>query len=129
MSMGMAVCGGASLICDCGLTPSTLVVIRPRNFSGIGMAANIRDHWPLVNIWPFGLCRSLGNPAVAAATALTGVLTPMPCRPSTLLPWSFRRPKILLAGQIALDSQSQLLCSYGGVIRVMYPGQRREIFL
>lgn len=124
--MGMAVCSGASLVCNCGLAPSSLFVIRPRNYSGPGMAATVSDHWPLINIRPFGLCRSLGNPAVAAATAMTGVLTPMPCSPSTLLPWTVLGRKVLMAGQLALDSHSSLSCSFGGVIRIVYPGQIKE---
>lgn len=124
--MGKAVCSGATLLCDAGLTPSSLVVIRPRNRSGPGGVANIKDHWPLRNIWPFGLCRSLGNPAVAAATALNGVLTPMPCSPATPWPWTRHRPHVFFTRSLALDSNSRLLCSYGGVIRIMFPGQRRE---
>lgn len=124
--MGMAVCSGASLICSAGLTPSSLVVLRSQNLSGPGGAANIMDHWPLVHVWPFGLCRSLGNPAVAQATALNGVLTPMPCSPSTFLPWTQYQPHVLIGGRPALDSNSSLQCSHGGMIRITFPGQRRE---
>lgn len=124
--MGIAVCSGATLLCNYGLAPSRLVVLRPRNFSGRGLAANIMDHRPLIHVWPFGLCRSLGNPAVAAATAQTGVLTPMPCSPWTPLPWSRHRPNVLVHGKPALDSTSSLLCGYGGLIRIMFPGQWKE---
>lgn len=127
--MGIAVCSGASLICSAGLSPSSLVVIRPKNLSGPGGAATIMDHFPLINIWPFGLCRSLGNPAVAQATAVTGILTPMPCSPSTLLPWSRYRPHVLIGGRPALDSSSSLQCSHGGIIRITFPGQRLERLL
>lgn len=122
--MGKAVCSGATLLCSAGLTPSSLLVIRPRNLSGPGGAANIKDHWPLRNIGTFGLCRSMGNPAVAAATARNGFLTPMPCFPSTPWPWSRHRPHVLFGRSLALDSNSHLGCSYGGVIHIMFPGQR-----
>ena len=47
------------------------------------------DNQPIANIAPFGVCISLANPAVAAATAAAmGVLVPLPCMPVTPAPWA-----------------------------------------
>ncbi len=84
------VCMGATMQCSFGLAPSSLVVL-PTNkvFTDQVPDANIMDHVPMVNIMPFGMCMSLANPEVAAATAMAlGVLTPMPCIPNTrVAPW------------------------------------------
>ena len=80
---------GAMLQCAFGAAPSSLVVLPVNRVMGEGPpAANIMDHIPMVNIMPFGVCMSLANPTVAAATsAALGVLTPMPCIPNTPAPW------------------------------------------
>ncbi|MNP66866.1 hypothetical protein D3C76_1626270 [compost metagenome] len=88
-------------------------------------AANIMDYIPLVNIPTFGMCQSLANPTVAAATAAAmGVLTPMPCIPATAAPWiPGGAPTVLLGNMPALDSNSTLMCTWGGVIKIQMPGQ------
>jgi hypothetical protein len=81
----------------------------------------------MVNILPFGVCTSLANPTVAAATsAAMGVLTPMPCIPATAAPWVPGAPTVLLGNMPALDDTSKLMCTWGGVISVVYPGQVTE---
>jgi hypothetical protein len=82
------------------------------------------DSKPLMNVLPFGMCQSLANPMVAAATAAAmGVLTPMPCIPATAAPWVPGCPKVLIGNMPALTSDSKLMCSYGGVIQIVSPGQ------
>lgn len=122
--MGMQVCMGATTQCSFGLAPSTLMVL-PQNRTLTGPpAANIMDHKPMVNIVPFGMCSSLSNPTVAAATAgALGVLTPMPCVPATPAPWIPGSPTVLIAGMPALNNTSKLMCAYGGVIQIVLPGQ------
>jgi hypothetical protein len=91
-------------------------------------AANIGDHVPMLNIMPFALCRSLANPAVAAATAAAmGVLTPMPCVPVTPAPWRSGAPTVVLDNLPGLNDDSTLNCIWSGVIEVMDPGQAREL--
>jgi hypothetical protein len=86
--------------------------------------ANIMDHIPMVNIMPFGMCQSLANPMVAAATAAAlGVLTPMPCIPNTPAPWVPGAVTVLLGNQPALDNVSQLMCIWAGVITFTNPGE------
>lgn len=126
--MPLHVCSGATLQCSLGLAPSTLVVL-PTNqmLTGFMPAANILDNKPMVNIMPFGLCTSPANPTVAAATAAAmGVLTPMPCIPATVAPWAPGAATVILANMPALDDTSKLMCSYGGVISVIYAGQATE---
>ena len=82
------VTAGATMMCSFGLAPSTLGVLPPRPIVEGKPAATITDITPGVNIPPFGMCTSLVNPMVAAATAAAlGVLTPMPCVPTAVGPW------------------------------------------
>jgi hypothetical protein len=87
-------------------------------------AANIMDNLPLANIMPFGMCTTPSNPQVAAATAAAfGVLTPMPCIPVTTAPWAPGSPTVMIGKQPALNNSCQLLCAWGGMITVAFPGQ------
>jgi hypothetical protein len=124
IGMGQHVCMGATIQCSFGLAPSTLVVL-PLNGTLTGTpAANIMDHIPMVNISPFGMCSSMANPTVIAATAAAvGVLTPMPCVPMTVAPWVTGAPTVLLGNMPALGNTSKLMCSWGGVIQIVNPGQ------
>jgi hypothetical protein len=115
---------GASMMCSFGAAPSTLVVLPTNKVLATTPAANIMDHKPIVNIPPFGMCMSPSNPTVAAATAAAlGVLTPMPCVPATASPWIVGSPTILIGNMPTLDSNSKLMCSWGGVIQFVTPGQ------
>jgi hypothetical protein len=126
--MGVQVVMGAMLQCSFGVAPSSLVVLPANKVLGTTPLANIMDNVPLLNIPPFGMCQSLANPMVAAATAAAlGVLTPMPCIPATAAPWVPGCPKVLVGNMPALESNSKLMCSYGGVIQVVTPGQFKVI--
>jgi hypothetical protein len=88
-------------------------------------AATIMDHVSMKNIMPFGMCTTLSNPQVAAATAAAqGVLTPQPCIPVTPAPWTPGSPTVTISGKLALNSSSTLMCNWGGVISVTNPGQQ-----
>lgn len=124
------VCSGATLQCSFGIAPSVLNVLPVnRTLTGGMPAANLQDHIPLLNILPFGMCTSLANPTVAAATAAAlGVLTPMPCIPVTAAPWIPGGPPTMLMGGVpALDANGTLLCTWGGAIKVVFPGQVRML--
>lgn len=124
------VCSGATLQCSFGVAPSVLNVLPQNRTLTAGMpAANIMDHIPLVNILPFGMCQSPANPTVAAATAAAlGVLTPMPCVPATTSPWIPGGPPTMLLGNMpSLDSNSTLMCSWAGVIKIVMPGQAQML--
>ncbi len=122
--MGQQVCMGALLKCSFGVAPSSLMVLPKNRVLTQTPDANIMDYIPMVNILPFGMCQSLANPAVAAATtAALGVLTPMPCIPATAAPWAPGSPTVTIANMPALNNSSKLMCSFGGVIEVTYAGQ------
>lgn len=122
--MGVLVCGGAMLQCSFGVAPGTLNVL-PVNRTMTSMPiANIMDNKPMVNITPFGMCNSMANPTVAAATAAKlGVFTPMPCVPVTAAPWAPGAPTVLVANFPALNNSSKCMCNWGGVIQIVNPGQ------
>lgn len=122
--MPKQVCMGAMLKCSFGMAPSSLMPTPKMVMTSNVPAANIMDHVPMMNILPFGMCQSLANPTVAAATAAAmGALTPMPCIPNTPAPWVPGAPTVLLANSPALDNNCKLMCIWGGVIQVTNPGQ------
>lgn len=122
--MAFQVCMGAMLQCSFGAAPSALSVL-PTNATLTGTpAANIMDNVPLVNIMPFGMCSSMANPTVAAATAAAmGALTPMPCVPVIPAPWAPGAPTVLIGNMPALDNNCKLTCAYGGMIQITNAGQ------
>jgi len=122
--MGIQVCMGAMLQCSFGAAPSTLAVLPANAVLTATPDANIMDNKPMVNIMPFGMCSSMANPTVAAATAAAlGALTPMPCVPVIPAPWAPGSPTVLIANMPALNNSSKLMCAYAGVIQITNPGQ------
>jgi hypothetical protein len=111
---------GAMMQCSFGAAPASLVVLPQNQVLTVGVpGANIMDNKPMVNIPPFGVCSSMANPAVLAATiAAQGVLTPMPCVPVIPGPWVPGAPTVLLAEMPALDNNSKLMCAWGGLIQI-----------
>lgn len=122
--MAIDVCMGATMMCSFGVAPSSLVVVPLTRVLTKTPSANLDDQIPVANIPPFGACTSMANPTVAAATAAAlGVLTPMPCVPATASPWIPAGFKVINNGMVAVDSNCKLMCNWGGVIQVLYPGQ------
>jgi hypothetical protein len=115
---------GAALKCSFGVAPGTLMVLPANRVLTAVPDANIMDNKPMVNILPFGMCQSMSNPMVAAATAAAlGALTPMPCVPCTPAPWVPGSSTVLLANLPTLNNSSKLMCLWGGVISINAPGQ------
>ena len=124
--MGMLVVQGAVLSCTFGAAPGNLCgTSQPMCLEGGKPAATIQDVAAGAQITPFGMCSSLANPQVAAATAAAaGVLTPQPCIPMAAGTWIPVKPGILIGGVPALMQDSQLICGNGmGVITIQSPGQ------
>lgn len=122
--MGMCVCGGAILRCPFGIAPSVLNVLPLNRVVSSMPIATIMDNVPMVNILPFGMCSCPANPTVAAATtAALGVLTPMPCIPAVVAPWTPGSPQVLIGSKPALSASSKCVCMWGGVIEITSSGQ------
>jgi hypothetical protein len=61
--------------------------------------------------------------STAATAAAQGVLTPQPCMPLTTAPWTPGSTRVTIADQPALSDSCQLMCQWGGQIRIQSPGQ------
>jgi len=122
------VCSGAMMKCTMGTSPAKLTVLPIRMVHIAGQPqANISDHVSMVNLAPFGLCRSLAYPLTASATAAAlGTLTPMPCQHNTPVPWLGGKMDKLIQGQPALLKSSKCQCMWGGTISLITDGQVGE---
>lgn len=122
--MPQQVCTTATLQCTFGVAPSVFNATPRPVLTSQMVAGVITDNIPLTNVPPFGMCSSPSNPSVAAATtAALGVLTPMPCVPVLPAPWTPGVPTVLIANTPALDNNCKLMCAWGGVISITFPGQ------
>ena len=123
--MGYCVCSGALVQCRFGSSAGNFTALPGKVTVAGQPLASIMANAAFVNIPPFGLCSSPANPAVAAATAAAcGVLTPMPCVPSTAGSWVPGNPHILVGGVPVLTSESTLMCCWGGTITVAAQGEQ-----
>ena len=126
--MAKPVVMGAMLKCSEGLAPSTFVV-TPESCVTMEKvpAAHIMDNIPMKNIMPFGMCKTMANPTVSAATsAALGVLTPMPCVPVVAAPWAPGCATVTVGGKPALTDACKCTCNWGGVIEVTNAGTTKE---
>ncbi|MEQ9625731.1 DUF4280 domain-containing protein [Coleofasciculus chthonoplastes] len=107
--MARQVCSGAILECSLGSNPSVLTVPPDYRVFAINPAANIQDNKPGVNFPPFGVCVNIGGP----------------CVPVTPNPWKLggKPVKIGSGAILTLTEADTLICQFGGVIKVIDPGQ------
>lgn len=121
--MPKLVANGATLKCSEGMAPGTLTVSPAQRAEGAGMpAATVNDFVPMQHVSAFGMCKSMANPQVAAATsAASGTLTPMPCAPVLTAPWSPGADGVTVAGQKALTAGSTCACAWKGTIEISDP--------
>lgn len=119
------VCSGATMKCSMGTSQAKLTILPVRTVYLTGQPmANISDHLTMVNLAPFGKCRSMGFPATASATAANhGTLTPMPCMHNTPFPWVQGKNDYLVKGDSALLKSSTCQCMWGGTISIVNDGQ------
>lgn len=119
------VCSTATMKCTMGTSQAKLTVLPTRTVFLTGKPmANISDHLTMVNLAPFGRCRSMGFPATASATAANyGTLTPMPCMHNTPFPWMGGKNDYIIKGDPALLKSSTCQCMWGGTISIIIDGQ------
>ncbi len=128
--MGIVVVSGGKVQCTFGTTPANINATSQTVCLGCGKPiATIKDTTANINIGSFGLCTSLANPQVAAATAAAlGVLTPQPCMLMAAGTWIPTKPTVIVGGTPCLTNDSQLICGNGmGTIVVTSPGQTKII--
>jgi hypothetical protein len=123
--MPLAVVTGAQIVCSFGMSPGVFTAMPTTRTTVAGRpVGTITDIAPMANIGSFGMCMSLSNPSVAAATsAALGVLTPMPCMPTPVRPWTPAAPTTLVGGLPVLATGCTTQCAWAGVIQVASPGQ------
>src|SRR6185437_8420019 len=108
----------ALLACDKGslLSPLGVMSTAPPVNATKKLAAEIEDWKPAINVRSFGMCSSMENPEVQAATEENkGVLTPMPCSPKTTTNWS-GKTIVTIRNVPALHEGCTVSCQYGGTI-------------
>ncbi|MBO4457632.1 MAG: DUF4280 domain-containing protein [Butyrivibrio sp.] len=112
-------------MCTMGTAPAPLNVTNNAKVLADGKpCGTIIDAQGLANVGPFGMCISLANPAVAAATAAAlGVLTPQPCVPAVTGTWIPTKSKVLIEGKPCLSSDCKAVCAYAGSLSVSFAGQ------
>jgi len=116
---------GATLECKWGDSKSKLAVLPTSRVKVGGKCkTNITDCKPMVNVKPCGKCKSMLNPAVAAATAAAqGKLQPMPCTPACSI-WIGGKTNDLVGKKPALMKGDKTVCPLGvGMIQVKDSGQ------
>lgn len=123
--MGILVGMGAICNCSFGAVPCPLSVNSQQSIIGSNIVvATIFDNTP-ANLSTFGMCSSMANPAVSAATAAAlGVLTPQPCTPMITAPWTMGSSTVFFQNKPALLQNSKLMCMWGGVIQIIQPAQQ-----
>lgn len=109
-------------MCSFGTAPGTLLILPQKKVMTTMPAATITDNIPMLNVMPFAMCISPSNPAVSAA-----LMVPQPCVPVTASPWMPGSSTCIIGGIPALESNSKLMCNWGGVIQVVNPGQTKTI--
>ena len=127
--MTKLVINGAKLKCSEGMAPSSLTVLPTAGTDADEQpAATVNDNKPMVNIAPFGMCKTQANPQVAAATsAAQGVLTPQPCVPVITAPWSPGSSVVTISEQKALTDDSTCKCTWTGTIEITDPGTSVDV--
>ena len=127
--MAQLVTTGAQAMCTFGTVMGTINATSQTTCLAEGKPVATIQDVQTVNITPFGMCTSLVNPQVAAATAAAlGVLTPQPCMLVAAGTWIPTKPTVLIGGKPCLTNDCKLMCGNGGgSISIVSPGQMKAI--
>ena len=127
--MPKLVVDGATMKCGEGTSTASLAVLPTENTGAADKpAATVNDYKPMLNIKPFGMCKTQSNPQVAAATsAAQGVLTPQPCIPVVTSAWSPGATGTRINGVKALTKDSTCKCQWTGTIEVSDAASEVEV--
>lgn len=107
--MAALVCSSSMCQCSLGSCPSAFSCLPVDMVSTGGMpVGTIFDTVPMLNIKPFGAC-----------SAMSG----LPCTPAPAGTWLPSNTLILVKGKPILLSDSMLMCSIGGMIKISVPAQ------
>lgn len=119
------VVAGAKIKCSFGDKETVLTApVSHGHYLKDKAVLNIMDFKPMANIFPFGMCSSLANPTVAAATAANnGRLQKMPCIPNVVSPWIGGKINVLVESQPALLNNCKNVCIWCGQITIQKDGQ------
>ena len=111
--MSLLVTATGTCMCSMGTAPAPIkVTSQTKALAGGKPCATVQDAQPMANVGPFGMCTSLANPQVAAATAAAlGVLTPQPCIPATATGWM--SPPILSGSSASITKPKTGRRKYG----------------
>ena len=127
--MAQFVVTGGLASCSFGTIPGTINATSQAVAMAEGKPMATIQDCQAANITSFGMCTSLANPQVAAATAAAlGVLVPQPC---TLVPagtWLPAKPGVLIGGKPCLTNDCRLICANGaGLVTIISPGQVKAV--
>ncbi len=121
-AMPKLVTSGATLRCSEGATPSQLTVPPDDKIDAdTAPLATVEHHQPVAHIAPFGVCKAVANPQVAASPAGSA-----PCVPVTDSAWTPGAAHVTLQGKIALTADSTCACKWAGVITIENSGTETE---
>jgi len=127
--MAQIVCTGGVCTCSFGTALGNISVTSQTSVLAEGKPAATIQDCQMANISPFGMCTSMANPQVAAATAAAmGVLTPQPCMLMPAGTWIPTKPSVIIGGKPVLTNDCHLTCSNGmGQISITSPGQFKDV--
>lgn len=111
--MALLVTNEAMCMCSCGTCPSALLCPPIKMVTSCKLpSATITDNVPGLNITTFGACMM---------KLVMGV--PMPCTYAPASTWIPMHPMVQIKGVPVLTHDSMLMCSSGGVIKIIMPGE------